>query len=86
MVKGTTRQVVVVKGPDPKLFEQAIFLVRDEVLMEGGVTEEALLQEARQVCIQSNPKKPLLHHLLWSAYGAAAMGMLWLMTALLSLA
>ena len=43
MVKGTTRQVVVVKGPDPKLFDQAIFLVRDDVVLDGGVTEEALL-------------------------------------------
>ena len=46
MVKGVTRQVIVVKGPDPKLFDEAIFLVRDSVLSEGGITEEALLQEA----------------------------------------
>ena len=32
MVKGVTRQVVVVKSPDPKLFEQAIFLLREEAL------------------------------------------------------
>ena len=48
MVKGITRQVVVVKGGDPAMFEQAIFLVRDDVLAQGGVTEEALLEEARK--------------------------------------
>ena len=31
MVKGITRQAVVVRTPDPELFEQAIFIVRCEV-------------------------------------------------------
>ena len=30
MVKGVTRQVVVVRSPDPELFEQAIFIVRGD--------------------------------------------------------
>ena len=30
LVKGVSRRVVVVKSPDPKLFEQAIFIVREE--------------------------------------------------------
>ena len=67
MVKGTTRQVVVVKGPDPKLFDQAIFLVRDDVVLDGGVTEEALLQEAKQICIQKQTPVPWLNKLLWTA-------------------
>ena len=83
MVKGTTRQVVVVKGPDPKLFDQAIFLVRDDVLMEGGVTEEALLQEARQACEHKSPSLPLREKLLWAGSGAGVMGCLWLLPALL---
>ena len=28
MVKGVSRQVIVVKSPDPQLFEQAIFILR----------------------------------------------------------
>ena len=47
MVKGITRQVIVVKSPDKKLFDQAIFLVREDALANGGITEEALLNEAR---------------------------------------
>ena len=36
MVKGITRQVILVKSPDPKLFE-AIFIVKEEALArEGG--------------------------------------------------
>ncbi len=82
MVKGITRQVVVVKGPDPKLFEQAIFLVRDEALAEGGVTEEALLKEAKMVCKDAKPGMVWRSRALWSAIGAAAVGCLWLILAL----
>ena len=35
MVKGVTRQVIVVKSPDPKLFEQAIFIMREDAFVEG---------------------------------------------------
>ena len=34
MVKGVTRQVIVVKSPDPKLFEQAIFIMREDAFVE----------------------------------------------------
>ena len=45
MVKGISRQVIVVHAPDPKLFEQAIFILKDDV--GEGITDEALLKEAR---------------------------------------
>ena len=48
MVKGISRQVIVVHSPDPKMFEQAIFILKDEAVAQG-VTEELLLKEARQV-------------------------------------
>lgn len=48
MVKGITRQVILVKSPDPKLFEQAIFLVREDALAREGVGVEQVMQEARQ--------------------------------------
>ena len=46
MVKGISRQVIVVHSPDPKLFEQAIFILRDG---QQGVTDEALLKEAKRL-------------------------------------
>ncbi len=85
MVKGITRQVVVVKGPDPKLFDQAIFLVREDALAEGGVSEEALLNEARAACKQSRRPQTWLSRLVWAGYGAGGMGLIWLLTALLSM-
>ena len=38
MVKGITRQVILVKSPDPRLFEEAIFIVKEEALAREGVT------------------------------------------------
>ncbi len=48
MVKGITRQVILVKSPDPKLFEEAIFIVKDEALAREGVDAARVLREARQ--------------------------------------
>ena len=36
MVKGITRQVIFVKSPDPRLFEEAIFIVKEEALAREG--------------------------------------------------
>lgn len=44
MVKGVTKQVVVVRCPDTKFFDQAIFMVRDDFLT--GVDSEKILKEA----------------------------------------
>ena len=47
MVKGLTRRVVIVDTPDPALFEQAIFIVRDGAF--GGMTPEKVIAQAREV-------------------------------------
>ncbi len=49
MVKGISRRVILVKSPDPRLFEEAIFIVREEALSGGGVGAEQVLQEAEKV-------------------------------------
>ena len=49
MVKGVTRRVIVVKTPDRKLFEQAIFIVKEEAFSHKGVTAEQVLSEAQRV-------------------------------------
>ena len=76
MVKGTTRQVIVVKGADKTLFDQAIFLVRDDVLSSGGVTEEKLLQQARTACKERSSPNALTKA-LFSALGAMSVGLIW---------
>ena len=49
MVKGISRRVILVKSPDPRLFEEAIFIVREEALSGGGVNADQVLQEAQKV-------------------------------------
>ena len=55
MVKGTSRRVIVVDSPDPKLFEQAIFIVSEP---EGGqgMTQSQLLQEAQRIAGRYAPQ------------------------------
>ena len=48
MVKGISRRVILVKSPDPRLFEEAIFIVREEAL-SGGVNADQVLQGAQKV-------------------------------------
>ena len=83
MVKGTSRQVIMVHSPDPKLFEQAIFILKDGAVREG-VTDEALLKEAREA-IRREPKRG--RGLSWGiaglSLGAVAMGILWAVSLML---
>ena len=47
MVQGVSRQVIVVRTPDPRFFEQAIFIVKEDAFKKG-VTAEEVLQEAQR--------------------------------------
>lgn len=83
MVKGTSRQVIVVHSPDPKLFEQAIFILKDEAVCQG-ITDEALLKEAKRAIHAPAGKRQLRYYgPVWACGGAAVTGLLWLATALL---
>lgn len=48
MIKGVAKRVIVVKSPDPKVFEEAIFIVREDYMKTAGVTRSQLLSEARR--------------------------------------
>ncbi len=84
MVKGTSRQVILVHSPEPKLFEQAIFILKDDAVGEG-ITEEALMKEAQMVL--KGKDKPGQHLYLygaaWAAGGALVTGLAWLATVLI---
>ena len=49
MVKGVSRRVIVVDSPDPKLFEQAIFIVKNDAFSQEGVTSQQVLGEACRI-------------------------------------
>ena len=81
MVKGTSRQVIVVNGTEEKLFDQAIFILRDSAVGEG-VSDEARLREAKG-CLEvpGRRRAKWLHNgPVWGAVGA---GLAWLLTILL---
>lgn len=46
MVKVLSRKVIVVKSPDPKIFEQAIFIVKDDYLLTRGIDQKELMRQA----------------------------------------
>ena len=80
MVKGVSRQVIVVHAPEPKMFEQAIFILKDSAVGQEGVTDEALLKEARQLLSARSGKKYrwLYAGPVWAAGGALVTGLAWL--------
>ena len=78
MVKGISRQVILVHSPDKKLFEQAIFILRDDA---KEVTEEMLLKEAERA-IRFPQVKEKWCGPIWAAGGAAVMGLVWMITAI----
>ena len=84
MVKGISRQVIVVRSPDRKLFEEAIFLLNDKAIGQEGVTDQQLLKEAKRSFQNSRKKKHfrlLACGPVWALAGAAFTGMIWLLTA-----
>lgn len=85
MVKGISRQVIVVHTPEPKLFEQAIFILKDDVLRAGKVTDEQLLREANQLLHTHNRPRTRFFSAgpVWACGGAALTGLVWLLTSLL---
>ena len=46
VVKGTNRNVIVVRSPDPQVFEEAIFVLREEYLR--GRRADQAMEEARR--------------------------------------
>ncbi len=85
MVKGISRQVIVVHSPEQKLFDQAIFLLKDNALAQQGVTDEALLQEANRLIRSADTgkkTKKFPQGPLWAFGGAAMTGFLWLLSLL----
>lgn len=49
VVKGTSKRIVVVKSPDPKVFEQAIFIVKEDFRGRDGASSSDVLKEAQKV-------------------------------------
>ena len=80
MVKGVSRQVIVVHSPDKKLFEQAIFILKADA---RGVSDEELMKEAKRAIRspQAGRKRYLRYYgPVWACAGAMATGLAWLIS------
>ena len=86
MVKGISRQVIVVQSPEPKMFEQAIFILNEKAVGEG-ISDDALLKEAQRAirgCDKSSGKRHFyLYGAVWATAGALLTGLVWLLSAVL---
>ena len=85
MVKGISRQVIVVHSPDPKLFEEAIFILKDGAVGQDGVTEQELLKEAKKLLgnrMGRKPPKLFLFGTAWACLGAIATVVVWLFSSM----
>jgi len=82
MVKGVSRRVVVVRSPDPRVFDEAIFIVREDAA-HGGVTHEELVKEARSVAedyIRAHGTKKTARRIpapLFALAGAGVTALVW---------
>ena len=84
MVKGISRQVIVLHAPEQKLFEQAIFILNEEALRDGGVTDDVLMKEAKRLMGERNTtkRKKSLCGAVYAFCGALAMALIWGVTLL----
>jgi len=86
MVKGVTRRVIVIKSPDRRLFDEAIFIVREDVLNETGVTPGDIIKEAQDVAdnyIRNNLRPKRIKKLPSTVFviaGAMFTGLVWFLS------
>ena len=89
MVKGISKQVIVVRSPDAELFDQAIFILKDR--QAADVSDEQLLRQANQAVeryartsfSRSRLGRPrAMPPALYTAIGAAATALVWAVTTL----
>ena len=86
MVKGISRQVIVVHSPDQKLFDQAIFILNDDAIGKDGITDEMLLKSADKLLRDSagkNKRRKPFYGPAWACGGGLMIGLIWLLTVLI---
>lgn len=76
MVKGISRQVILVHGPDTEMFEQAIFILKENT---GEITDEMLLKEAKRI-INNSGKSRRGSGPIWAFAGAFFTGIIWILS------
>ena len=68
-IRGLSRRVIVLPSPDKRIFQEAVFILRDDYLRTEGISRRALLQQA-DACAQGYlarciPARRLSAGMLW---------------------
>lgn len=85
MVKGISRRVIIIKSPDPEIFDEAIFLVKEEAFSKGK-TKSDVLRQAQSVANEyirdsvTKKKKKTIPPYIFALLGAAATAAAWIIT------
>ena len=85
MVKGISRQVIVVNPRGEELFDQVIFILKDEAVQKG-FTDDMLMKQAQQAIRSSGRSGKLKiwqYGPFWACGGAVVTGLAWLITLLI---
>ena len=84
MVKGLSRRVIVVDSPDPHIFEQAIFIVRNDAASQQ-VVDQAIRIAKDYARSHGAPPRRRLRMSPWLAalLGGAVIGAVWLLAMLI---
>ena len=77
--------MIVLHAPEQKMFEEAIFILKDSVVGQEGITDDALLKEAKRLLWETKGRKKSRYYLcgpIWACGGAILMGIVWVLTVL----
>lgn len=79
VIKGTASRVIVVKSPDPGIFREAFFILRDDYFSNRGISQEELLRQAQRSAegyvsshLPQSPPRPGMGRLLLLLAAVAA--------------
>ncbi len=86
VIKGISKRIIVVKSPDPKIFEQAIFIVREDFVGQTGISQRELMRQAKHAAdsfVKNSPAQsrliPWLRGVMYAVAGAGAAALAWVM-------
>ena len=87
MVKGISKRVIVIKSPDKHIFDEAIFIVKEDAASHG-ITKDDILKEAQSVAknyLKTHARKGIFSSLpapVFAAFGAGGMALIWILTSI----
>lgn len=89
MIKGISKRIIVVKSPDPTLFDEAIFIIRDEAFNRKNAVdvmrdaETAVADYMKRTTQSNNSIIAKISPQACVAAGAAVTGVAWLFVSLI---